>query len=101
MYFGVVHLRQIVQPGLRHGNDPHVRLDGAKRVIGGLGAGFGQRVEKGAFAHVRQADHAEFHSLLLGGERVFAMVRRAFAAVQKKRWVAYRSISTKTPRIPV
>ncbi len=63
--FGVVHLRQHVEPFVRHGDDAHVRVDGAERVVRGLGRGACDRVEKRAFADVRQANNAHLHELLL------------------------------------
>ena len=56
--FAVEHLRQHVEPFVRHGDDAFVRLNGAERVIRRFGAGFRNGVEQGAFADVRQADNA-------------------------------------------
>ena len=53
-------LRQLgkrLQPRIGHGDDAHVGIDGAKRVIGRLRlAGAGDGVEEGGFAHVGQSD---------------------------------------------
>ena len=50
----LVHLRQVVQPLVRHGHHAHVGVDGAEGVVGALGAGVGDGVEQGRFAHVGQ-----------------------------------------------
>ncbi len=49
-------------------DDPHVRLDGAERVVGRLGLGRRERVEEGRLADVGKADDAarEAHANLLG-----------------------------------
>ena len=52
---GMVHLAELVQPGVRHGHHAHVGVDGAEGVIGALRAGVGNSVEEGRFAHVGQA----------------------------------------------
>ena len=41
----LVHLRQVVQPLVRHGHHAHVGVDGAEGVVGALGAGVGDGVE--------------------------------------------------------
>ena len=51
----LVHFSQLVQAFVRHSHHAHVGLDGAEGVVGRLGAGVGNGVEKGAFAHVGQA----------------------------------------------
>ena len=53
---GVVHIAQEVQPLIRHGDDAHVRLNGAERVVRALRAGICYRVEQCALADVRQTD---------------------------------------------
>ena len=50
--FGIVDLVELGDPLVRHGHDAHVGLDSAERIVGGLGAGLGYGVEKGALAHV-------------------------------------------------
>ena len=58
-FVGLPDFGQLVEPGVRHGDDPGVRLDGAERIVGRLGvAGGGDGVEKGGFAHVGQAHDA-------------------------------------------
>mgnify|MGYP001144792682 CR=1 FL=1 len=59
--FRIIHLPQLVQPLVRNRNNPYVGIDGAEGIVGGLGAAPYDRVKKGAFAHVWQADDAEFH----------------------------------------
>ena len=61
VFFGVVHLREHVQPFVRHGDHAGVRLDGAKRVIRRLRARAGDGVKQRALADVRQTDNAQFH----------------------------------------
>ena len=62
-FIGVPDFGQLVQPGVRHGHDAGVGVDGAEGVVGRrrvFGAGDG--VEQGAFAYVGQAHNAELHS---------------------------------------
>ena len=59
LFVGLPDLGQLVQPGVGHGHDAAVGLDGAEGVVGRLGvAGRGDGVEKGGLAHVGQADDA-------------------------------------------
>ena len=52
---------QHVQARLRHRHVADVGLDGAERIVGGLGrGGLGQRVEQGRLADVGQADDGDF-----------------------------------------
>ena len=50
----LVHLRQLVQPCVRHSHHAHVGLDGAERIVGALSPSVGDGVEQGALAHVGQ-----------------------------------------------
>ena len=50
----LIHLRQLVQPLVRHRYHAHVGVDGAERIVGALGAGVGDGVEQGRFAHIGQ-----------------------------------------------
>ena len=52
--FRLVHLREIVQPRVRHGDDADVRLDRAERIVRRLRPGVCQRIEKRALAHIGQ-----------------------------------------------
>ena len=53
---GVPDFGQLVQPGVRHGHDAGVGVDGAEGVVGRGGVlGAGDGVEQGALAHVGQA----------------------------------------------
>ena len=63
LYFLRVHdSRQLVQTCIRQLHNAHVGLDRAKRVIFSRDTRFGQRVEKGGFSDVRQADNAAFQT---------------------------------------
>ena len=53
----LVHLRQLVQTAVRHGDNAHVLFNGAERVVGRFCAGIGQRIEQGAFSHVGESHH--------------------------------------------
>ena len=50
----LIHLRQLVQPLIWHRYHAHVGVDGAERIVGALGAGVGDGVEQGRFAHIGQ-----------------------------------------------
>ena len=52
LFVRLVHLRQLVQPWVRHGHHAHVGLDGAEGVVGALCPGVGDGVEQGAFANI-------------------------------------------------
>ena len=52
LFVRLVHLRQLVQPRVRHGHHAHVGLDGAEGVVGALCPGVGDGVEQGAFANI-------------------------------------------------
>ena len=52
--FGMVKRTETVHPGVGNGNDPHVGVDGAEGIVGRFGPGFGERIKKGAFAHIGQ-----------------------------------------------
>src|SRR5258708_15160175 len=43
-----------IQPLVRHADDADVGIDGAERIVGGLGLGRRERVEDGGLADVRQ-----------------------------------------------
>ena len=60
--FGVVHLGQHVQTAVGHRHHAGVGLYRAKRVVRGLRARLGDRVEQRALADVRQSHNAKFHS---------------------------------------
>ena len=47
LLLGLIHLRQLVQPLVRHGHHAHVGVDGAEGVVGALGPGVGDGVEQG------------------------------------------------------
>ena len=51
----LVHLRQLVQPGIRHSHHAHIGLDGAERIVGTLRPGVGNGVEQRTLAHVGQS----------------------------------------------
>ena len=55
VFVRIVHFGQHVQPPVRHCHNPHIGFNGAERIVGRLGAGVGDGVEKGAFSHVGQA----------------------------------------------
>ena len=52
----LIHLRQLIQPRIRHGHNAHIGLDGAKRIVRALSPGVGDGVEQSGLADVRQAD---------------------------------------------
>ena len=54
LFIGLVHLRQLVQPLIRHGHHAHIGLDGAEGVVGALGTGVGDGVEQSGLSHVGQ-----------------------------------------------
>ena len=54
LFVRLVHLRQLVQPLIRHSHHAHIGLDGAEGVVGAFGACVGNGVEQGALAHVGQ-----------------------------------------------
>ena len=56
LFLRLIHLRQLVQPLVRHGHYAHIGLDGAKRIVGALSAGIGNGVEQSGLAHIGQAD---------------------------------------------
>ena len=55
-------LRDPLQPLVGNLRDRDVRLDRRERVVAGLGAALGQRVEEGRLAGVRQPDDPDLHS---------------------------------------
>src|SRR5690606_27688772 len=69
-------LRQRGQPGIRHRDHPHVRLDGAEREVGRGDARLGQRIEEGRLANVGQADDAAFDT------HYFSVWRRFIASLK-------------------
>ena len=56
LFLRLIHLSQIVQPRVRHGDHADVRVDGAKRVVGDFRARVRDGVEQRGLADVRQAD---------------------------------------------
>ena len=59
--FGVIHLRQLVQPVVGHGHHAHVGVDGAEGIVGALRAGVGDGVEQGRFANIRKTHNTQLH----------------------------------------
>ena len=55
-------LGDLLEPLVRHLGDRDVGLDRRERVVAGLGAALGQRVEEGRLARVRQPDDPDLHS---------------------------------------
>ena len=53
---------QLLQAGVGHFHHARVGLNGAKRVVFGCNACFGQGVEKGGLANVGQAHNAAFEA---------------------------------------
>ena len=49
---GIVHLAELVQPGVRHGHHAHIGIDGAEGIIGALRARVGDGVKKGRFTYI-------------------------------------------------
>ena len=97
---GLKSFDQRVEPLVGDGDDADVGLDGAERVVLGLGLGAGERVEQGAFADVGQTDdsaceahgrRAPYHA---GG--AFSRRASAFSLARKVRASSgvSRSIST-------
>ena len=58
VFLRLIHLCKVVKPFVRHGHDAHIRVDGAERVVCRLRACVRQRVEKRAFADIRQSHDA-------------------------------------------
>ena len=54
--------RQLLQARIGHFHHASIGLNGAKRVVFGRNASFGQGVEKGGLAHVGQAHNAAFEA---------------------------------------
>ena len=52
------HRYDAVHAVVRNRHNPHIWIDGAKRVVRGLGLGGCERVEDGGFADVRQPDNS-------------------------------------------
>ena len=50
----VVHLGELVEPLVRHGDDADIRLNRTERIVGALRARAGDGVEEGALAHIGQ-----------------------------------------------
>ena len=59
--FGVIYFGQLIQPFIRNGNYADIGVYRTEGIIGRLRVKIGQGVEKGAFAHIGQADDTEFH----------------------------------------
>ncbi len=66
--------RELAEPGVGHGDDADVGLDGAERVVLRLRLGGGEGVEQGALADVGQADDSDFEA---HGGRASSTGRRA------------------------
>ena len=56
--FGMVHLAQKADPLIRHGNDPHIGIDGAERVVGRFRSRLRKRVEQCALPYIGKPDDA-------------------------------------------
>ena len=55
-FIGIPNFSQLVQPGVRHGHDAGIRVDGAERIVRRSGIfGAGDGVEQRALADIRQA----------------------------------------------
>ena len=54
LFIRLIDLRQLVQPGVRHGHHAYVGVDGAERIVGALCACIGDGVEQGALSYVRK-----------------------------------------------
>ena len=50
----LIHLRQLVQPRIRHGHHAYVGLNGAEGIVGALRPGVGNGIEQSALAHIGQ-----------------------------------------------
>ena len=60
---GACNICQRVKARFGHGNIANIRLNGAKRKIGGLrGGGFCQRIEQGGFTDIRQTHNTASES---------------------------------------
>ena len=57
----LIHLRQLVQPCVRHSHHAHIRLDGAEGIVGALRPGVGNGIKQRAFAHIRQPHNTQLH----------------------------------------
>ena len=57
--FGLHHHRQCSEARIRNFDHADVRLDGAERIVRGLGLGSGEGVEQRGLADVRETDDAE------------------------------------------
>ena len=60
-FFRAVHFGKPVEPLVRDRNDPHVRLDGAERIVRRLGTRIRYRIEKRAFSDIRKPHDTKFH----------------------------------------
>ena len=58
---GIVYFRKLCHSLVRYGNNTHIRLDGAERVVGRFRSGLCDGVKKGALANIRQSYYSEFH----------------------------------------
>ena len=58
-------LRDLLEALVDHGHDGDVRLDRRERVVGGLRAGLGERVEQRGLAGVRHPDDPDLHRATL------------------------------------
>ena len=56
---GVEQLGELVQARIRQGHNPHVRLNGRERVVGGQDGRAGQSIEQGGLADVGQSDDSD------------------------------------------
>ena len=56
LFLWLIHLSQIIQPRIRHGDHADVRVDGAERIVGDFRARVRNGVEQRGLADVRQAD---------------------------------------------
>ena len=61
LLLGLIEVRQPVKTLVRHGDHADVRVDGAERIVRGLGARVGDGIEQRGLADVRQSHDSEFH----------------------------------------
>lgn len=57
---GVIELGEVVEAGVRDGDDTDIGLDGGKGIVSCESAGAGEGVKEGGFADIREADDSDF-----------------------------------------